>query len=181
MIFPTKTIILKNGQTATFRSPTPKDASAMLAFLRNAATETEHLIRYPEECLTDVKVEEEFLCDICRSETNMMILCEIDGEIIGNCHLWYTPRIKLRHRGEVAIALLKKYWGLSIGSAMFEEMIVQARSWELELLSLSYIEGNDRARGLYEKVGFREVARIPDVYRLKNGSMRHDIWMMKKL
>ena len=181
MIFPTKTIILKNGQTATFRSPTPKDASAMLAFLKKTAAETDHLIRYPEECLTDVKTEEDFLCDICQSETNMMISCEIDGEIIGNCHLWYTPRIKLRHRGEVAIAILKQYWGLGIGSAMFGKMVTQARSWELEHLILSYIEGNDRARRLYEKAGFQEVARIPDAYRLKDGNMRQDIWMIKKL
>lgn len=181
MIFSEKTIMLKNGQAATFRSPSPEDASAMLAFLKKTAAETDYLIRYPEECLTDGKAEEDFLCGICQSETNMMILCEVDGAMIGNCHLWYTPRIKLRHRGEVAIALLKQYWGLGIGSAMFEEMVAQAKRWELEHLSLSYIEGNDRARGLYEKAGFREVARIPDVYRLKDGSMRQDIWMMKKL
>ena len=181
MLYPEKTILLKNGKTAILRSPVPSDASAMLAFLKNTAAETDNLIRYPEECLTDVKAEEDFLSSICQSETSMMILCEIDGEIIGNCHLWYTPRIKLRHRGEVAIALLKKYWGLNIGSTMFEEMVIQARNWKLEHLSLSYIEGNDRARGLYEKVGFLEVARIPDVYRLKDGSMRQDIWMMKKL
>ena len=181
MIFARKTIILKNGQTATFRSPVPEDASAMLAFLKKTAEETENLIRYPEECLTDVNAEETFLCDICRSDTSMMILCEINGEIVGNCHLWYTPRIKLRHRGEVAIAIVKQYWGLGIGSALFEEMAVQARSWKLEHLILNYIEGNDRARRMYEKVGFREVARIPDAYRLKNGSMHQDIWMMKKL
>lgn len=107
MLYPEKTILLKNGKTAILRSPVPEDAAAMLAFLKNTAAETDNLIRYPEECLTDVKAEEDFLGSICQSETSMMILCEIDGEIIGNCHLWYTPRIKLRHRGEVAIALLK--------------------------------------------------------------------------
>jgi RimJ/RimL family protein N-acetyltransferase len=181
MVFPEKNVLLKNGSTATFRSPTPEDATAMLAFLKNTAAETENLIRYPEECLTDIPVEKDFLRGICQSGSNMMIVCEMDRKIIGNCHLWYTPRIKLRHRGEVAIALLKKYWGLGIGSIMFEEIITQARVWELDHLCLSYIEGNDRARRLYEKVGFREVARIPDVYRLKDGSMRQDIWMMKKL
>ena len=149
MIFAKKTIILKNGQIATFRSPVPEDASAMLAFLKKTAEETENLIRYPEECLTDVNAEETFLCDICRSDTSMMILCEIDGEIIGNCHLWYTPRIKLRHRGEVAIAILKQYWGLGIGSAMFGEMVTQAKSWDLE--------------------------------HLKDGCIRQDIWMIRKL
>lgn len=181
MIFPEKTMKLKNGQIVTFRSPAPEDACAMLAFLKSTAAETENLIRYPEECLTDIKAEEDFIRSICQSETNMMILCEMDGEMIGNCHLWYAPRIKLRHRGEIAIALLKKCWGLGIGRTMLEEMISQAQIWKLEQLCLSYIEGNDRARRLYEKVGFREVARIPDAYRLKDGSMRQDIWMMKKL
>ena len=46
---------------------------------------------------------------------------------------------------------------------------------------LDYIEGNDRARRLYDKVGFVEVARVPDVYRLKDGSFRQSILMMKKL
>ena len=44
-----------------------------------------------------------------------------------------------------------------------------------------YIEGNDRARYLYEKMGFVETARVPDVYRLKDGSFRKSILMMKKL
>lgn len=181
MLFTTKTIQLKNGATATFRSPTPGDSAQMLDFLKRTAGETEFMLRYPEECMTDVKAEEEFLTGICQSETSMMILCEIGGRIVGNCHLWYTPRIKLRHRGEVAIGLVQSCWGLGIGSAMFAEMIAQAKQWGLEFLTLTYIEGNDRAQGLYEKMGFREVARIPNAYRLKDGSMRQDITMMKTL
>lgn len=181
MLYPEKTIILKNGQTAVLRSPAPEDAKEMLDFLKAAAGETEFLIRYPEECLTDVKLEEDFLTGICRDDTQIMILCEIDGRIAGNCHLSYRPQFKLHHRGEVAIALLQPYWGLGIGTAMFKEMTALAREMGLNSLELTYIEGNDRARGLYEKMGFREVARIPDAFRLKDGSMRKDIMMMKKL
>lgn len=181
MLFESKTVLLKNGQTVLFRSPTPADAAEMLDFLKIAAGETEFLLRYPEESLTDVKAEEDFLTDICQSETNAMILCEIDGRIAGNCHLSFRPQRKLRHRGEVAIALLKEFWGLGIGTAMFDKMTALAKEMGLESLELTYIEGNDRARSLYEKAGFREVARIPDAFRLKDGSMRQDIWMIKKL
>lgn len=181
MQYLSKSIQLKNGITATLRSPTPSDAAAMLDFLKVTAGETEFMIRYPEECLTDVNAEEAFLDTIRQSDANMMILCEISGRIVGNCHLWYTPRIKLRHRGEVAIALVQEFWGLGIGSAMFEEMIAQAKQWGLESLTLSYIEGNDRARMLYDKMGFREVARIPGAYRLKDGTMRQDIILLKTL
>ena len=181
MLFTPKSILLKNGQHAVLRSPTPEDAQAMLDFLRSSSEETDFLIRYPEECLTDVNAEAGFLSDICQSDSNMMILCEIDGNIVGNCHLWYTPRIKLRHRGEVAIALLQRFWGLGLGTAMFEELIVLARSMNLEQLELTYIDGNNRARKLYEKMGFCEVAQIPNAYHLKDGSVRSDIWMIKKL
>lgn len=181
MLFPEKTLTLKNGQTAVLRSPTPADAEALLELLKATAEETEFLLRYPEESLSDVKAEEAFLDNILQSDTNMMILCQIDDALVGNCHIWYTPLQKLRHRGELAIALLKKCWGFGIGTAMFCEMEVQARNWGLEYLTLSYMEGNHRAQGLYEKMDFREVARIPDAYRLKDGSMCQDIWMMKKL
>lgn len=181
MEFPKKKIQLKNGRTAVFRSPAPEDAQEMLDFLKTAAGETEFLIRYPEECLEDVEIEKAFLSNINHSDTNIMILCEMDDRIVGNCHLSYRPRLKLRHRGEVAIALLRQYWHLGIGTAMFEEMSAQAKELGLEQLELTYIEGNHRARGLYEKMGFYEVARIPDANRLKDGSMRSDILMMKKL
>lgn len=181
MRYQEKYISLKNGQTAIFRSPTPADAREMLDFLKTASGETEFLIRYPEEALTDAAAEERFLETIAGSETELMILCEINGEIVGNCHLSFRPFRKLCHRGGVAIALLRKCWGLGIGTAMFEEMTAQAKNWELEYLELTYIEGNDRARGLYEKMGFREVARVPFANRLKDGSLRADVWMMKKL
>ena len=162
MLFQGKSITLKDGRTAILRSPVPEDGAALLDFLKTTAGETEFLLRYPEESLTDVKSEEDFLGGICRSQTNLMILCELDGKIVGNCHLWYTPLQKLRHRGELAIALTKDCWGLGLGSAMLSELMTQAERWGLENLVLSYIEGNDRGRRLYEKLGFREVARLKD-------------------
>lgn len=181
MLFESTAITLKDGRTAILRSPSPKDAAQMLEFLKTTAGETEFMIRYPEECLTDIPAEEDFLRDLCQSQTGMMILCELNGKLVGNCHLQYTPRKKLRHRGEVAIALVKDCWGLGIGTALLSELVNQARAWGLEHLTLSYVEGNHRARGLYEKLGFYEVARIPNTYRLKDGSLRCDIWMMKDL
>ena len=44
----------------------------------------------------------------------------------GNCQLDLNRWRKTRHRGQVAIALLKDYWGLGIGTAMFKEMIDKA-------------------------------------------------------
>ena len=99
----------------------------------------------------------------------------------GNAMLTMNRRIKTRHRGSVAIGLLRKFWGLGIGTALFTEMIALARARGLDCLELDYIEGNQRARHLYEKMGFRQIAEVPNAYRLKDGSSRKSILMMKEL
>ena len=48
-------------------------------------------------------------------------------------------------------------------------------------VGLEYIEGNDRARALYEKLGFVESYRKPDAIRWRDGSIHAEIGMMKYL
>ena len=116
------------------------------------------------------------------SPNDCMILCEVDGHIAGNCHLSFNTRIKTRHSCSVAIALRKAYWGNGIGTAMFEAMEGLARQREGVLqMDLEFIEGNARARGLYEKMGFRIVGLHPDYIRQEDGTMAALYIMQKKL
>ena len=65
---------------------------------------------------------------------------------------------------------------------MFREMEHIAKSWgDTTQLELEFVEGNARARGLYEKMGFRIVGVRPDAYRFKDGSLHNEYIMMKKL
>jgi ribosomal protein S18 acetylase RimI-like enzyme len=82
----------------------------------------------------------------------------------------------------VAVGLLKEYWNLGIGTKMFEEMIRIAREREGVLqMELDFIEGNTRARALYEKMGFRITGVKPDAVRLKDGRLINAYMMLKKL
>ena len=162
MEFKRKTIRLKDGREAVIRSAQPSDAAEMAAFMKTTAGETEFLLRYPEECTMTEAAESVFLDDVLHSPDQVMPCCFMEGVLAGNAMLTMNSRIKTRHRASVAIGLRQEYWGL-------------------KQLELEYIEGNDRARRLYEKMGFVEVARVPDVYRLKDGSFRESILMMKKL
>lgn len=181
MIFKSKTVTLKNGSDVIFRSPADDEAEKMLDYLKTCAGETEFILRYPEECSIDATQEQQYLASINESDTGMMIVCEIDGEIAGNCQLALNKRMKTRHRASVAIAIVKKYWGLGIGTAMFAELIAQAKQCGVEQLELEYIEGNERARGLYEKTGFVIVAEKPDAIRLKSGKSLREFFMVKRL
>lgn len=48
-------------------------------------------------------------------------------------------------------------------------------------IELDFIEGNDRARSLYEKMGFRITGVKPDAVRLKDGTFRNEYMMLKML
>ncbi|MBR3873435.1 MAG: GNAT family N-acetyltransferase [Clostridia bacterium] len=181
MLFAQKTIVLKDGRTAILRSPKAEEAEAMLDYLKTVAAETPFVLREEEECTETVEQEAVFLQAVNHSPLQVMIVCEVDGEIAGNCQLSMMRRRKVRHRASVAIGLIRKYWGLGIGTAMFEAMIAIAREHGIEQMELEFIEGNQRAQGLYEKMGFRIYGERPDAIRLKDGTSLKEYMMLLKL
>ena len=153
----------------------------MLDYLRDVTSETHFILRDPDECTETLEQEAAFLEGINASSRNIMIVCEIDGEIAGNCQLSLGKRAKVCHRASVAIALRKKYWRMGIGTIFFQEMIAISRENSITQMELEFIEGNERGRGLYEKMGFRIYAEHPDAIRLKDGTMLKEYQMMLKL
>lgn len=181
MIFNSKEILLKNGVTALLRSPTAADAEQMIEHLKTTATETEFLLRYPEECTETPDQEAAFLESLCNSAADMMIVCCLGGKIIGSCKISFSQRLKTRHRAEIAIALNREHWGSGIGTTLLRELIDTARERGISQLELGVMEGNERAMGLYRKMGFRIAAEIPNAIRLKDGTMRKEFLMVKPL
>jgi len=181
MQFEPKKITLKDGMSALLRSPRIEDAEALIEYLSATAGETEFTLAYPDERAMTKEQEERFIQSINDSPSSLMILCEIDGRIAGNCHLSIGARRKISHRGSIAIALYRKYWNRGIGTAMMRELIALGRELGLHQLELDYIEGNERGRALYEKMGFELVAERPDAYRMKDGSLRKECIMVRKL
>ena len=183
MIFNETEFKLKDGRIARLRSPTEKDAEEMLQFIIKASGETDFLLKYPEEW-TDYGLEQEkaFINEDYYNQNAIMISCLVDGKIAGNCQLSFRTGMKDRHRASVAIALLQEYWNLGIGTKMFEEMFRIARERKGVLqLELDFIEGNSRARYLYEKMGFRITGVKPNAIRMKNGTLVNEYMMVKQL
>ena len=48
-------------------------------------------------------------------------------------------------------------------------------------MELDFVEGNTRARALYEKMGFRITGVRPDAIRLRDGTMLNEYSMIKRL
>ncbi len=183
MIVEKKEIILKDGIKAILRSARDEDIPGMLEYLYISAGETDFILRYPEECgKYTAEGEKELFDRVNASDNEAMIVCLVDGKVAGNCQIVWKTGIKTRHRAQVAIALLKEFWNLGIGTAMFTEMIDIVRSNpDIIQMELEFIEGNTRARALYEKMGFRITGVKPNAIRLKDGTLLNEYQMVRKM
>ncbi len=181
MYYEPKTITLKDGRSCLLRSPQLEDTEEMLAFLRQTAAESHFLLREPEDVSDNIDSERLFIQNILSSETQLMIVALVDSKLAGNCGLTFRTYSKVKHRSIVGIGLLKKFWGLGIGSALFEEMIVAARAHGTTQMELEVIEGNQRGMSLYEKMGFQVVGTMPNAIRLQDGTILKEYTMVKVL
>lgn len=182
MIFEEKKIVLKDGREAIFKTPEISDAEAMLKYIIKACGETEFLTRYPEEWVgASIDAEEAWIKKLRDSEHSFCITCFVDGEIGGNCELVFNGGMKTSHRATVMIAILKDYWNLGIGSAMFHDMLAEAQRRSVEILELELVEENERALHLYEKFGFEVVAKKPKYFKFKDGTYHSELYMQKYL
>ena len=183
MIFEKRTFKLKDGRSALFRSPGEDDAEEMLRFIIQASGETEFLMKFPEEFAEfTLDQEKDFILGEYNDPNKMMIACFVEGKLAGNCQIAFHTGLKSRHRASVAIALLQEFWNLGIGTKMFEELFRAARSrGGIRQIELDFVEGNSRARGLYEKMGFRITGFKPDAIRLKDGRFVNEYMMLKML
>lgn len=175
--------LLKDGRKALLRSPREEDIPGLLNYLVVSAGESDFILRYPEECgKYTPEGEAQWIQNNNASQNAAALVCEVEGKIAGNCEINRSDRLKTRHRATVAIALLREFWGQGIGTAMFRELIRIGESWEgVTQMELEFVEGNVRARALYEKMGFRITGVRPDAIRLKDGSLRNEYMMVRRL
>lgn len=174
---------LKDGRKALIRSPKEEDIQGMLDYLYKSAEETDFILRYPEECSRYTPEGEKELFERMNNSSNeAMLVCIVEGKVAGNCQITWNNRIKTRHRASVAIALLKDYWNQGIGTRLFQELIRIAEDNENILqMELEFIEGNTRARALYEKMGFRITGVGVNAVRLKDGTLLNEYHMIKEI
>ena len=174
---------LKDGRTALIRSPKDEDIQGVLDYLYVSSGETEFILRYPEECKKYTYDGEKNLFDrINNAENEAMLVCIVDGKVAGNCQITWSTGMKTRHRASVAIALLKEFWNQGIGTRLFQELIAIAEENEQILqMELEFVEGNSRARALYEKMGFRITGVKPNAIRLKDGTLLNEYSMVREI
>lgn len=182
MVIQKSCVTLRDGTAAELRSPEICDAEQLISYLHQTSEETHFMVRYPEECTTDVSWEVEYLNKLLPHPRNFMAAAFLGGELVGNCGVnEISDRFKMRHRASLGISIKKKAWGLGLGKLLMEKALEQAKENGFTQVELGVFADNDRARHLYRKLGFTEMGCIPKAFCLKDGTYRDEVQMVKFL
>jgi RimJ/RimL family protein N-acetyltransferase len=156
-------LVAKDGTEFGIREPTSADAKAMMRYINSVIREKKSGIIMDRP--VTLKQEEEWLkarLEEIRKRTTVILVAEVDGKIVGNCHVSRHPW-KEKHRAAIGIALVREARGKGIGQVLMKETMELSakRMAGLESFDLSVLEYNDRAQALYRSLGFFEVGCIP--------------------
>lgn len=156
-----------------YRTAAPSDAAALLEYLRTVGGETDNLTFGAAGIPLTVEQEEAMLARRANSAHSRFFLA-LDGEkIVGNACVDGSDNPRLGHRRNLAITVLRDYWGRGIGTGLMTRMISFARESGAEVLSLEVRSDNERAKALYRKFGFQAFGTFPKYFRI--GGQYYDV------
>lgn len=176
------TVILKDGRECVIRNGVFEDGKAVLENYILTHRQTENLLAYADETDRTVEDESEWLDSMKNSPVEIQLLAFVGGYLAGMAGVnSIGRRIKLRHRASLGVSVDEEYWGLGIGRALLERCIICARKAGYEQLELDVVSDNERALGLYERLGFKEWGRNPKAFKTRDGRYQELIAMRLEL
>ena len=172
-----------NGHELVLRNAEKEDAAILLPYLKKVCGESRFLMREADE-VEDLTLEKEecFIVNHNDSDGSLLVIAELDGKYVGNasfdrCGL--SRRTK--HRADIGIALYEEFTGRGIGSKLFEVILDVIKKSGFEQAELTVVEGNERAKHMYEKYGFIETGRTLRANKYDDGTYADDIHMIKSM
>lgn len=111
-----------------------------------------------------------------QSKRTIIVLCWDGKRLAGNASAT-IGEFKQRHNAWFGLIVRQGYRGMGLGRKLLSLAMHEARkTLKAKNLWIEYIEGNVPACALYEKLGFREVARLKNYVRHK-GAYRDKMLM----
>ena len=153
-----------------------EDAENVIEYIKIVSDETDFLISDSSERNFTVRKEKEFLQNIQSSILEKIFLFEIENKIVGMCSIEGINKIRIKHRVDLAITVLKNYWGNKIGEKLIDYAIEYCKSNCIKKIELTVRIDNKRALKLYKKFGFEIEGEIKNFIYL-NGNYYNCYYM----
>jgi len=162
-----RTFTAKDGRKVVLRSVKWDDLDDLIDFINSLVEEGADILRADKVTRSE---EAEWLgrrlASIDKGEL-IDAVAEVEGKVVANSEVEKRSGL-MSHVGSVGIGIKSGYRGIGIGTQIMTTLIEESRKAGLKVLVLAHFEENKTARGLYEKMGFKETGKTPKgIY--KNG------------
>jgi RimJ/RimL family protein N-acetyltransferase len=164
----------------TVRTIRERDAAPFLALSTRLDEETDFRLLEAGERRTTVEEQRETIRRVRSTENQTILVAEADGRLVGFIASIGGKYRRNVHSAYVVVAVLQAFSGQGIGTKLFEELETWAVEHGIHRLELTVMVHNERAIGLYEKVGFQREGRKRDALWVR-GEYVHEYLMAKLL
>jgi RimJ/RimL family protein N-acetyltransferase len=103
-----------------------------------------------------------------------------NGHLIGDC--FAKPGFR-RNRGNINLGIaIKKQWrGKGLGNIMLKELILLSdKKWHPKNVFMHVVSSNKNALSLYESLGFRKIARLPQWFEYYSKYLDEIVLILEK-
>lgn len=175
-----KTFKSKSGKDITIRNAHSKDAQRLIDINTAIVGESLYMMREPEELNYTLNGEISRINNFNESEGSLYLVAETGGTVAGYIDFQNGFLRRTSHAGNFSIFIDKNYREEGIGKMLLQTLIEWAEQNPLiEKITLAVFSTNERAQGLYRKLGFIVEGNCPKDMKLKDGSYMDSVLMYK--
>jgi L-amino acid N-acyltransferase YncA len=149
------------------------DKAALLQFAQRLPQED---LLFLHSDITDPAHADEWLKSIEKGAT-VTLLAEPEGLLVGYASLHVNPLRWTRKVGEIQINIAPEWQSRGLGEELCAEIVALAGILELRKITAQMVADHKSARALFERLGFRVEALLPDWIEDREGRCR-DLLLM---
>jgi RimJ/RimL family protein N-acetyltransferase len=168
----THSFVTKNGKNAEIRNPSWDILHQKLEYINELSQEDTFISFSGEEVA--LKEEAEFLARILADMemgNSFFQYCFVEGQLVGICGIDRKTDLRKRgeHIGKFGLSVHRDFRNEGIGFVLAKTAIDLASQHikNLKIIELGCFANNTAAIHLYEKLGFKEVGRLPNFILFK--------------
>lgn len=161
------------------RIATKEDAKQILVVM-NDAENSGFMLANPGERNLKPESIANIIGNVNSASKSGFFVAEEDGILLGYMIARGEGLERIKHRASIVIGVHSNSRGKGVGAALFEHVFEWASQNKLHRIELTVIESNERALGLYKKMGF-EVEGIRKNALFIDGQYVNEIYMGKIL
>jgi RimJ/RimL family protein N-acetyltransferase len=159
-----KKFVTRDGTEVLFREPKKSDAEGAMKCINAFVNEKRSGVNINKK--VTLKEEKGWITGMLaavKKKQKVMLVIDYKGKYMGACTI-ECRRWKQSHMAVLGIAISRGFRERGIGTALLKEAIrlAKKRMKGLEIIELTHVSYNKRSRHVYKKVGFKQVAIIPD-------------------